>query len=109
MSSEQDSPKNRRTMIKTKDGVKNGISEDQQKIKIVNRATAFGQLYNALLILLDVRKNFIKDVLKMRGTHLQRVLSKLHRSGANPFCCNMWKRQEPTPGNQIGHKFVNNH
>ena len=38
--------------------------ETQNKVKIVNRATAFGQLYIALIVLLNTRVDFVQGVLE---------------------------------------------
>tara|TARA_B100000035_G_scaffold66809_3_gene54579 strand:- start:6348 stop:7649 length:1302 start_codon:yes stop_codon:yes gene_type:complete len=70
MSSQQYSQENR--IIDTEDGEiilqENPIDEideeTQTTVKIVNRATAFGQLYIALLVLLDLRKNSVLGILK---------------------------------------------
>ena len=50
---------------------------------------------------------FVKDA--MRSTHLLKVQKKLISVGANPFCCNMRWREQPTPGNQTGHNLIGNH
>ena len=67
-------------------------------------------LIAAVIYSKEFKKNYFLLKMPLRGIYSQKKIHiTLSSSGGNPFCRNMRRRQEPTPGNQTGHNLIGNH